>query len=61
MSDIVTTQGVITISDNDDALFIISSLILLYHVPPYPKYIGFLSSDSKSSDSEGHLGFSVQV
>lgn len=52
MSDIVTAQGVIiginNDDDYDDVLFIINSAIIIYHVPPYLKPMGFSSSDTKS-------------
>lgn len=51
MSDIVTAQGIIVDSNNDDyndALFIINSTIIIYHVSPYLKPMEFSSSDTKS-------------
>lgn len=48
MSDMVTAQGtIIAINDYDDSLSIIISAVIA-HVPPYPKPIGFLISDTKS-------------
>ena len=46
MSDLLTAQEILITINNDDncdhSLFIILSVTFIYHVPPYPKSLGFL-------------------